>query len=335
MIDLISVRSTTRWGGVAGEHASVADFERRESLGDGLHTIHGGPVPIDVLVRLRPRRPLVFSFHGNTPRNPELKLPVFTGLNVTRDLDASFVALSDPSLYLDPNLKLAWFSGSSGWNLQTVLKQVLRKIVAIAAADDLIFFGGSGGGFASLYYSAAFPGSLAMVWNPQTDIAAYNPPHVAEYGRIAFGLPDHSTTTSALPGLIDSNLARVYDGTPSNYIVYLQSNTDGHVITHMRPFLTFLGADIAAVQKGAELNCVIVPGVRLFMSEWGEGHVPPPAAVLARYLAAAVSAAGHWPDMLASEAFGRLLRDTIDAHTVTPAGSAAMPSPSAVAPNFP
>ena len=78
---------------------------------------------------------MVFSFHGNTPRNPELKLPVFTGLNVTRDLDASFVARSDPSLYLDPNLKLAWFSGSSGWNLQTVLKQVLRKIVALRKKD--------------------------------------------------------------------------------------------------------------------------------------------------------------------------------------------------------
>ena len=335
MIDLMSVRSTTRWGGVAGEHASVADFERRESLEDGLHTIHGGPVPIDVLVRLKPRHPLVFSFHGNTPRNPELKLPVFTGLNVTRDLDASFVALSDPSLYLDPNLKLAWFSGSSGWNLQTVLKQVLHKIIAIAATDDLIFFGGSGGGFASLYYSAAFPGSLAMVWNPQTDIAAYNPPHVAEYGKVAFGLPDHSTTTSALPTLTESNLARVYAGAPSNYVVYLQNNSDGHVITHMRPFLTSLGADIAAVQKGAELNCIMAPGVRIFMSVWGEGHVPPPPAVLARFLTAAISAAGHWPAMLASEWFGRLLRESIDTHATSPTSSAAMPPHSAIAPDLP
>lgn len=120
---------------------------------------------------------MVFSFHGNTPRNPDLK-PVFTGLNVTRELDASFVALSDPTLYLDPDLKLAWYAGSSGWDLQSLLKCVLRKIATVARSNDLIFFGGSGGGFASLYCAASFPGSLALVWNPQTDIGAYSPPHV-------------------------------------------------------------------------------------------------------------------------------------------------------------
>lgn len=107
---------------------------------------------------------MVFSFHGNTPRNPDLKLPVFTGLN--------------PTLYLDPDLKLAWYAGSSGWDLQSLLKCVLRKIATVARSNDLIFLGGSGGGFASLYCAASFPGSLALVWNPQTDIGAYSPPHV-------------------------------------------------------------------------------------------------------------------------------------------------------------
>ena len=76
---------------------------------------------------------------------------MFTGLNVTRDLDASFVAISDPMLYLDPDLKLAWYAGSAGWNFQAEMKRVLRKIIAVALTADVVFFGGSGGGFASLY----------------------------------------------------------------------------------------------------------------------------------------------------------------------------------------
>jgi hypothetical protein len=269
-----------------------------------------------VLLRLKRGRPLVFSFHGNTPRNPELKLPVFTGLNVTRELDASFVGLSDPALYLDPDLKLAWYAGSVGWNFQAEMKRVLRKIIAVAQTDDVVFFGGSGGGFASLYYSAAFPGSLALVWNPQTDIGAYNPPHVAEYGRVAFGLPDHASTTLALPTLTESNLARVYDGSVSNYVVYLQNNSDGHVVTHMRPFLASVGADIATVERGADFNGAIIPGVWLYLANWGDGHIPPTPAALTRLLTGIISAAGQWPALLASDAFARLLEDSILAPSV-------------------
>jgi hypothetical protein len=324
MIDITTARSTTRWGGVAGEHASIAEFERRTSLGDGLHTIHGGPVPIDVLLRLKQGRPLVFSFHGNTPRKPELKLPVFTGLNVTRDLDASFVAISDPALYLDPDLKLAWYAGSAGWDFQAELKRILRKIIAVAQTRDVVFFGGSGGGFASLYYAAAFPRSLALVWNPQTDIGAYNPPHVSEYGRIAFGLPDHSSTTSALPTLTESNLARVYAGSVSNHLVYLQNNTDGHVITHTRPFLASLGADVDEVERGADLNREIVPGVWLYLANWGDGHVPPSPSALTRLLTGVVAAAGHWPALLASDGLARLLEDSIGAPPASPASRDAL-----------
>lgn len=315
MIDFASVRSTTRWGGVAQNHAGVGEFERRERLSDGLHTISGGPVPIDVLLRLKPGAPVVFSFHGNTPRNPDLKLPVFTGLNVTRDLDASFAALSDPTLYLDPELKLAWYAGSSGWDLQSILKRVLRKIATIAKADDLIFLGGSGGGFASLYYAANFPGSLALVWNPQTDIGAYNPPHVTEYGRMAFGLADHASTVSALPTLTESVLARTFGGSLHNQIIYLQNNTDGHVITHMHPFLASLGTNVEGLERGVDFNGEIIPGFRLYMANWGDGHVPPSPAALTRLLNAAVSEAGKWSTMLGSDEFGQLLDEAITAPT--------------------
>jgi hypothetical protein len=201
---------------------------------------------------------VVFSFHGNTPRNPDLK-PVFTGLNVTRELDASFVALSDPTLYLDPDLKLAWYSGSSGWDLQSLLKRVLRKIATVARSNDLIFLGGSGGGFASLYFAAGFPRLARPVVEPARRHRRLQSAACTEYGRIAFGLPDHASTVSALPTLTQSNLARAHGGSLGHDIVYLQNNTDGHFITHMRPFLASLGANAEDLKRGFDFNGEVVP----------------------------------------------------------------------------
>lgn len=289
-----AVRSTTRWGVEPQYHHDPEAFLASSHLPDGIHTIGGTAAPIDFLLRIKPGRPLIFSFHGNTPRNPQLKLPVFTGLNVTTDLDASFVAVSDPSLYLHPDLKLAWFAGCAGLDLQRVLPGLLARIIAVSGASDVICFGGSGGGFASLYYSAGIANSIALVWNPQTDITRYNPPHVTEYGRAAFGLDSHEAATAGLGSLIDSDLAGAYAGGYENTILYLQNNSDGHVVTHMRPFLGSLGADAEALQKGARINARVADGVWLYLDEWGEGHVPPPTPALGALLKAIVTDPARW-----------------------------------------
>lgn len=290
-----AIRSTARWNAPVHEHASIDEFLSRPVLPDGVHTI-GGVLPIDILIRKKPGRPLIFSFHGNTPRAPGLMLPVFTGLNVTRDLDASFIAFSDPSLYLDSNLKLAWFAGARGFDLQKQLPAILARLVDEVAASDVIFFGGSGGGFASLYYSALLPNSLALVWNPQTDITRYNPPHVEEYGRLAFGFSGYDQARDTLPSEIDSGLPDIYAAGFSNRILYLQNNSDGHVVTHLLPLLESIGAPTGEVARGATLSTEIAGNLWLHLGEWGEGHVPPPPAVLAALLAALTADAAAWRD---------------------------------------
>jgi hypothetical protein len=289
-----SARSLARWGGVPREYPDVDAFLAANELSDGVHTIRGAVAPIDFLVRLKPGRPLILSFHGQAPRNPDMKLPVFTGIDVARELDASFVAVSDPSLHLHPDLRLAWFAGCDGLELQKVLPTLLDKIIAAGGASDVICFGGAGGGFASLYYSAGIPNSIALVWNPQTDITRYNPPHVTEYGGAAFGLETHEAAVAQLGSHVDTDLTATYAGERDNKILYLQNNSDGHVVTHMQPFLASLGADIAPLQKGAKVNGVVADGVWLFLDNWGEGHVPPPVPALSALLDSIVSDPARW-----------------------------------------
>jgi hypothetical protein len=305
------MRSTARWGVEPQYYRDAAEFLARPRLHDGIHTIRGQVAPVDFLMRIKPGRPLILSFHGNTPRHPELKLPVFTGLNVTMDLDASFVAVSDPSLYLHPDLKLAWFAGCAGLDLQRVLPAMLEKIVRACEATDVICFGGSGGGFASLYYSAGIAHSIALVWNPQTDITKYNPPHVEEYGRAAFGLETYEQTRTELGSLIESDLRTAYRGGHQNLILYLQNNSDGHVVTHMQPFLKTLGATVEPLQKGANVNARVADGVWLYLGNWGDGHVPPPAPVLGALLQEIVADPARWRDQFRSGRLARVIESTL------------------------
>lgn len=289
-----AARSAARWGRQRCEYENVDAFLAATELPDGLHTIRGEVAPLDFYARIKPGRPLIISFHGNQPRNAEVKLPVFTALNVTKDLDASLIAVSDPTLHLQPDLKLAWFAGCEGLDLQKLLPPILDRIIEISGASDVIFFGGSGGGFASLYYSAGVADSIALVWNPQTDIVRYNPPHVAEYARAAFGLETYEAAAAKLGSRIVANLATAYAGGRDNMILYLQNNSDGHVAGHMRPFLASLGADVEPLQKGARINGVVADNVWLYLDDWGEGHVPPPAPRLSALLAAIVSDPARW-----------------------------------------
>ena len=288
-----AARSTARWG-TPHEHADLGAFLAATELPDGMHTIWGEIAPIDFLARIKPGRPLILSFHDNTPRNPSVKLPIFTGLSLIKSLDASYVALSDPSLYLHPDLKLAWFAGGDGLELQRLLPEVLDKIIALSGASDVICLGGSGGGFAALYYSARISGSIAVAWNPHTDIIRYNPTHVAEYGAAAFGFETYEGTATHLGSFIETNLAATYAEAHDNMVLYLQNNSDGYVVTQMRPFLTSLGVDVGPLPKGTKINGVVAEGLWLLLEDWGEGHVAPPAPALSALLAAIVSDPARW-----------------------------------------
>jgi len=302
-----AARSTRRWAATVYEHPTLRDFLEARALEDGLHTILGEGPPIDILLRVRPGLPAIFSFHGNTPRNAEMKLPIFTGLNVTAGLPVTTALLSDPSLYLDPSLQLAWFAGSAGQKLQELYPAIILKIAAAARAEDLIFFGGSGGGFAALYYSSFFPESLALVFNPQTDLTRYLPALVGAYGRAGFGLGEDAEAIARLPSLISSRLAPRYESDPRNLVLYLQNNADGHVITHLKPFAESLAGSLGDVELGASVNRRIADGKWLYMDHWGTGHFPPPPDFLRSLLATVASRQGDWRRLVEGGELGDLI----------------------------
>ena len=62
----------------------------------------------------------------------------------------------------------------------------------------------------------------------------------------------------------------------------------------MRPFLASLGADAEQLQKGAKINGVVADNVWLYLDDWGDGHVPPPAPRLSALLESIVTDPARW-----------------------------------------
>ncbi|MFS8973849.1 hypothetical protein PO002_04945 [Cupriavidus necator] len=313
---LAGVRSMDRWKQPVFRHSDVEYFETAPSLASGIHTIYEGGLPIDLYVDLKPGQPLVIFLNGAAPRSEAMKLPVFAGFGVVPPGEVSRLCINDPSLYLDVSLPLAWYAGSAKQPaLQALLSRVIGTVVALADTRQVVFVGGSGGGFASLYYSRLVPESLAVVWNPQTDILAYAPQHVAEYSRAAFGLADMEVARRELPARIATDLCALYRGsTPSNHILYLQNGTDWHVKSHCQPFLAALGHQVSAPLSSGKLG----ESLYLHVGAWGEGHVPAPQPLLKSLLADLLEHRGGWKELFAGERL-EIMLDVAEAATTAAA----------------
>lgn len=273
------------------EYASVTDFLEASTVRAGISTIHSGGLPIDLLVSPGTSDTTIFFFHGAIERR--FTLPVLSGLGISGGLEANRVFISDPSLALDDGLLLAWYAGNYRQpNLQQNLVQIFEKIATSLRAKRMVFFGGSGGGFASLFFASHFQNSLALVFNPQTNIAKYNKRAVQEFTEKAFQVDTrHADPVSQLPSNVISDLCELYKTPLDSKIAYLQNLNDrSHIESHLLPFSKKIHTD-------NELLLIKEP--------WQNGHSPPPKSLLTQVLNLAVSSE-DWSHDFAQMGFTRV-----------------------------
>lgn len=289
--DFSEVRSTERWGKDVIEYESVDEFFGADVAPNALLSISMNNVLLELNVDLKKDAPLVVFFNGATERTSELKLPIFSGMRVLPEGEVSRVYVNDPSHYLDKELTLGWYAGSSEAPLQGVFADVIKKIAGEYSSRSVIFVGGSGGGYAALYYSKKISGSLALVWNPQTNILNYWPRHVSNYAKAAFGIEGINAAKEELGDRIDLDLCSIYEGgSVDNYVIYLQNVNDWHVEKHCLPFF-------AAMKKNLQLplqseRCA--ENIFLCAGNWGEGHAAPSPMFLKSLIGDLVEKSDGW-----------------------------------------
>lgn len=276
------MRDVSRWAGYESlDFSSLEQFVSAKLEKPTLAGVLHDRAQFDFLTELHPdSEVLLFFFQGSVDRERAPLLPNFTGVSFLREAKISKVYLSDPSLYLDANLRLAWYAGFKDCDVRAHINFVVQGFVERLKPKKVIFIGGSGGGLAALWTASFFPGSLAMVWNPQTNILDYARPQVEDFSRICYGVEPEKLTE-----FIEPKVSTRYAEGVKNYILYMQNSLDWHVRGHMKPFLRDIGL------KGHDANCSIALSERVFLykaNDWGEGHTAPPLPLLERMMKVAL-----------------------------------------------
>ena len=254
-------------------------------------SIRYGVAFIDLLIEDRGANTTIILFHAAVDPS-KTTLPVFVGRQTVEAIDANLVYVSDPSL--DLGASIGWFTGDETRPFQddlvTCLSHILASFYSDAPKTELgrkaVFFGGSAGGFAAMYYSHRFPGSLAVVSNPQTHIGRYFEPHVKAYLKKCWNGRKLSETTMTF------DLVTEYATDFNNYVAYLQNKDDDlHYSQHFLPWSQ-------AVADHPERW-------RILIGDWGEGHAPAPQPLLMGILGFAATLGGNWEQLFNDEVFSK------------------------------
>lgn len=284
-------RSDTRWGRSVIEWPSLDALLATAEVQSGVHSVpigefSGKQINYDFLLSAVHGTVLLCHFHANAPRGGiDGTPPFFSGLGVTSEITTSMFIPSDPTLALDASLTLAWHLGCEGIRLQAITVSIVRKLQTIWHAPRVVTWGGSGGGFAAIRIAKDVPNSIALVWNPQTDIAKYEQSQVNCYLRIAFSTiaPDGTVPSDReqFPSLCTDDFRDGYKG----YILYLQERTDWHVEAHLEPFLaSFCKKTLTDISGSSNFSGFVNDHLYLHLDHWGDGHVPPSKDVLSNAL---------------------------------------------------
>lgn len=284
--------STARWS----RKVEFYPPDRPVAVADGVHRfIEDGPTSLDFLLQgfaaAPSGTPIIVCFGGAVSAREKKIGPFFSGLSIGKDCGLPLIAVADPTLTRASNVALGWYAGHD--QCPALYLQMARRLDEISRATDapLIMIGGSGGGFASLATLCGLSArATALVWNPQTSITKYHITHVHRYVQNAFPeaarrtgidrLPPNRTRPDQLAECLDQagvlhDLTRVMPVSRAP-VLYLQNASDEHHIEkHLKPLLASRGLEI-----GGRTGVVGGDGLSVCVSDWGDGHLPPPPAAI-------------------------------------------------------
>lgn len=273
-----TARDVSGWPGGAYTYASFDNFLAAPDVPTGVHSITDGREIIDFHYSDTSAPSLAVLFHGAVKAKliPDLHLPVFSGLKVPLGTQTDRLLFSDATMAVHQQLRLGWFCGTRSFNLAARIDQIIARIVHLKAYRRIVLMGGSQGGFAALRASRRLPGSVALVWNPQTRIEHFfYPTRVKDFARFCFAAPDYDMIPAALRQNREMDLTHSYAGAggAENYVFYMQNRCDPeHTEGHALPFGSAFDQPVAPPQLGVQL---FAPNVAFAFGDWVGGHSLP------------------------------------------------------------
>ncbi|MFJ4029182.1 heparinase II/III family protein [Paenarthrobacter sp. NPDC089989] len=220
---------------------------------------------------------LSVRFHGAINRT-KTTLPFFQGLTSELMEGGNHAVFQDPALDLNKNMTLSWYLGDGSTNVHRFMAECIRKLQNETGAKRILLSGSSGGGFTALQVAAYLPDSVALVFNPQTDVKEYF--RTSADVALSTCLKSDASTEEARSFRLSTSVVETYamlNDLPR--VLYVQNLGDTHHVTkHRDPFRLMLESEHTGHKDRIEFVDV----------EWGAGHVAATAELYAQFRTAAL-----------------------------------------------
>lgn len=207
----------------------------------GLYTEHFEGNQYDFIFAPKPETRRLIVFFSGDARRTTFEPPVFQRWSWASKFPASCLYFSDPALYQQSDLGLAWYAGNSRGDYLEHIADVVRDIAkTIGANDDQVFsYGSSGGGFAALRFARYYEGLRVIAINPQTDLWKYPLKWTDRMAHACYGVEslrevpgDHRHKFSALEQTLAANADSIF-------LAQNIQDTD-HFENHFTPFKDYM-----------------------------------------------------------------------------------------------
>ncbi|QYF89886.1 hypothetical protein [Arthrobacter sp. PAMC25284] len=187
------------------------------------------------------RRDVWLSFSPETHDGARSSRQYFSAGVGASKFPASCLYFSDPALYHNSNLGLAWYAGNRQGDYLAHIAQIVASVAtAIGADQDQVFsYGSSGGGFAALRFARYYQGLQVIAINPQTDLWKYPVKWTNRMSKVCYNADDLGGVPHDQAYKFTALDPDVMAGARSIFLAQNVQDTD-HYENHFTPFRKYV-----------------------------------------------------------------------------------------------
>lgn len=193
---------------------------------------------------------LVFVLFSGDILRKKNKPPVFQRWSWSSFFPGHCLYVSDPTLFLDNSLTLAWYLGTDQYDPLPKIVETVKYISNIMSVDEknIIFYGSSGGGFTALRTISFMKNQKIVAINPQISLPNYDNKSYQKYLNICRKGIDRKESEISAPEKV--NIISLVKSIDKQKIIYVQNILDQHHYDeHYKPFCDAMYVDYTESQN--------------------------------------------------------------------------------------
>lgn len=200
------------------------------------------------------RQRLFILLSGRVYRD-KMQIPVFQRWSWARKFPGNCLYISDPSLWQDDDLGLAWYAGNTETDAIEGMSEIVGEIAEALGIDNtgIIAYGSSGGGFAAMRLATKMPEIGVVTINPQVDVYNFYPKQVRKFLDVCFAGFDAEEVRELFEDRVCllPSVSRLLE----HRMIYIQNRLDDtHFDQHYGAFCEAVGTDQSENEKYGKLR---------------------------------------------------------------------------------